>query len=61
MQNNELNPCKNGCEAEIDLDSDLMVNSWGARCLGCGQFQHGLNWDYYGAVEKWNEENPIKQ
>ena len=56
----KLNPCKCGSAKQPDLDSDDMVPCWGVRCGDCSQFQHGEDWKIEQAVEKWNEENPIK-
>jgi hypothetical protein len=56
----KINPCKCGSKKTPDLDSADMVPCWGINCYDCGQFQHGPNWKMNEAVNKWNEENPIK-
>lgn len=57
-----LNPCKCGTDKHPDTDSDDMIPCWQAYCTFCGQRQNSEtnNWTYWGAVNKWNEENPIK-
>lgn len=60
IHNEKLNPCKCGSDKNPDLDSDDMVPCWAVQCYDCGQSQHGKYWDMKGAVNKWNEENPIQ-
>lgn len=54
-----LNPCKCGSTKAPHCDSDDMIPCWGVVCFDCNQFQHGPGWDYEGAVNKWNHENPV--
>jgi hypothetical protein len=55
-----LNPCKCGSKNQPDTDSDDMVPCWMAYCTDCKQRQHSetSEWSYWGAVNKWNKENP---
>lgn len=55
----KLNPCRCGSHKTPDLDSDDMFPCLAINCYDCGQSQHGINWSMKGAVEKWNEENPL--
>lgn len=60
IHSEKLNPCKCGSAKTPNLDSDDMVPCWGVRCHDCNQFQHGENWTKEGAVNAWNNSNPIK-
>lgn len=60
VHSEKLNPCKCGSKKTPDLDSDDMVPSWAVTCYDCGQSQHGNNWTMRGAINKWNNENPLE-
>ena len=61
IHSQKLNPCKCGSKKTPDLDSDDFIPTWAVQCFDCGQFQHSAGWTFGGAVDKWNEENPITE
>jgi hypothetical protein len=59
VHSEKLNPCKCGSKKKPDLDSDDMVPCWAVRCYDCRQLVHDKDWTMSGAVEAWNNANPI--